>query len=47
MLSKTIIEIVGLQSANDDLSPLDPLTESMLCSTYCKGTYSDKDEVNS
>jgi hypothetical protein len=43
MPNNTTAEVVGLQSANDDLSPLDPLTDPVVCGgTYCASTYSDK-----
>jgi hypothetical protein len=43
MSNNTLAEVVGLQSANDDLSPLDPLTDPVVCGgTYCASTYSDK-----
>jgi len=41
MPTNTMAEITGLQSAPDDLSPLDPLADPVKCGgTYCQTNYS-------
>jgi hypothetical protein len=44
MSDNTISEVMGLQSAPDDLTPLDPLSNPEVCGgTYCHSTYSSND----